>query len=109
VQTIGREHHVFSYSVEHPPVAKIVPRESVLVETTYAFGDQPLGPGDTLADIHLALCDPLTGPLYVETAEPGDTLAVHIENVEPTDSGAQGVIPDCPDGHPGGIGGIEHP
>ncbi|MGH2655390.1 MAG: acetamidase/formamidase family protein [Actinomycetota bacterium] len=94
MQTIGREHHVFSYSADHPSVAKLVPGESVLVETTYAFGDQPLGPGDTLADIDLAICDPLTGPLYVETAAPGDTLAVYIETVEPTDAGAQGVIPD---------------
>lgn len=94
MQTIGRAHKVFSYSAEHEPVAKLAPGESVLIETTYAFGDQPLEPGDTLADIDLALCDPLTGPLYVEGAEPGDTLAVHIEDVEPTDSGAQGVIPD---------------
>jgi amidase len=94
VRTIGREHHVFSYSATHPPVARIAPGESVLVETTYAFGDQPLGPGDTLADIDLSLCDPLTGPLYVESAEPGDTLAVHIERVEPTEAGAQGVIPN---------------
>ena len=68
MQTIGRQHHVFSYSAEHQPVAKISPGESVLIETTYAFGDQPLGPGDT--------------------------LAVRIEEVEPTDAGAQGVIPD---------------
>jgi amidase len=94
VRTIGREHHVFSYSATHPPVARIAPGEPVLVETTYAFGDQPLGPGDTLADIDLSLCDPLTGPLYVESAEPGDTLAVHIEHVQPTDAGAQGVIPN---------------
>jgi amidase len=94
VQTIGREHYVFSYSAEHEPVAKITPGESVLIETTYAFGDQPLKPGDSLADIDLSLCDPLTGPLYVETAEPGDTLAIHVDDVEPIDAGAQGVIPD---------------
>jgi hypothetical protein len=94
VQTIGREHHVFSYSAGHEPVAKITPGQSVLIETTYAFGDQPLKPGDSLADIDLSLCDPLTGPLYVETAEPGDTLAIHVDDVEPTDAGAQGVIPD---------------
>lgn len=94
MQRVGREHHVFTYSAAHAPVARIAPGESILLETTYAFGDQPLGPGDTLADIDLSLCDPLTGPLYVESAEPGDTLAVRIEHVEPTDAGAQGVIPD---------------
>jgi len=72
-----------------------------LVETKYAFGDQPLQPGDTLADIDLGLCDPLTGPLFVQGAEPGDTIAVHIHHVEPTGTAAQGVIP--------GIGLLEWP
>jgi len=62
------------------------------VETTYAFGDQPLKEGDTLADIDLALCDPLTGPPYVEGAEPGDSIALHIDDVQTVGAGAQGVI-----------------
>jgi amidase len=66
----------------------------VLVETKNAFGDQTLKPGDTLDDLVLDECDPLTGPIYVETAEPGDTLAVTIENIETVGPGMQGVIPD---------------
>jgi amidase len=91
---VSRADPVFTYSAEHPPRARIAAGESILVETTYAFGDQPLAPGDTLADIDLSVCDPLTGPLYVETAEPGDTIAVHIERVDAVGTGAQGVIPD---------------
>lgn len=72
----------------------LAPGETVLVETKNAFGDQTLKPGDTLDDLVLDECDPLTGPLYVETAEPGDTLAVTIEHIELVGPGMQGVIPD---------------
>ena len=71
----------------------MAPGETVLVETKNAFGDQTLKPGDTLDDLVLDECDPLTGPLYVETAEPGDTLAVTIEKIETVGPGMQGVIP----------------
>jgi amidase len=94
VKRVSRANPVFAYSADNAPVETLAPGESVLVETKYAFGDQPLGPGDTLADIDLAVCDPLSGPLFVEGAEPGDTLLVHIEHVEPVGAGAQGVIPD---------------
>src|SRR5438034_10381915 len=82
MRRIERSHRVFSYSAEHEPCARLSPRETVLVETTNAFGDQKFEPGDTLADLDLEQADPLTGPLYVEGAEPGDSLAVHIEYIE---------------------------
>jgi amidase len=94
VRRIPRSARVFSYDAGHAPCARIRPGESVLVETQNAFGDQKLGPGDTLADLDLSVCDPLTGPLFVEGAEPGDTLVVNIEHIELVGSGAQGIIPD---------------
>jgi acetamidase/formamidase len=36
--------------------------------------------------------NPQTGPIYVEGAEPGDTLAVHIESIEPTRDFAVSVL-----------------
>jgi amidase len=91
---ISRSHRVFSYSSEHAPCATITPGERLVVETTNAFGDQKLEPGDTLDVLDLAVCDPLTGPLYVEGAEPGDSIAVHIEHIELIGTGVQGIIPN---------------
>jgi amidase len=90
---LTKDSPVFAYSASAVPRASITPGERVLVETKYAFGDQPLRPGDTLADIDLSLCDPLTGPLLIEGAEPGDSIAVHIDHIEPVGTAAQGVIP----------------
>jgi amidase len=94
LRRIERSHRVFTYSSEHPPAATIAPGETILVETTNAFGDQKFGPGDTLSYLDLTICDPLTGPLYIEGAEPGDSIAVHIEHIELIGHGAQGVIPN---------------
>ena len=66
----------------------------MLVETTNAFGDQKLEPGDTLDVLDFDECDPLTGPLYVDGAEPGDSIAVHIEHIELIGTGVQGIIPN---------------
>jgi amidase len=94
IRRIPRSARVFSYTAEHKPYARIQPGETVLAETQNAFGDQQLRPGDTLADLDLSECDPLTGPILVERAEPGDTLVVHIEDIALVGSGAQGIIPD---------------
>jgi amidase len=91
---ISRSHRVFTYAADHAPCATIAPGETVVVETTNAFGDQKLEPGDTLDVLDFDKCDPLTGPLYVEGAEPGDSIAVHIEHIELIGTGVQGVIPN---------------
>lgn len=93
IQRISREHLVYTYAARHEPCAHVRPGDTVLVETKNAFGDHVLAPGDTLADLDLSKCDPLTGPIYVEGAEPGDTLAVHLHDIEIVGLGAQGIIP----------------
>jgi amidase len=91
---IERSCRVFSYSSEHSPCATIAPGETIVVETTNAFGDQRFEPGDTLATLDLEQADPLTGPLFIEGAQPGDSIAVHIHHIELVGAGAQGIIPD---------------
>jgi amidase len=91
---VSRKHRVFSYAADHEPCARISPGETVVVETTNAFGDQEFRPGQTLETLDLSQADPLTGPLFVEGAQPGDTLAVHIHHIEVIGTGAQGIIPN---------------
>jgi hypothetical protein len=54
---VERSNRVFSYSAEHEPCIVATPGETLLVETTNAFGDQPLRPGMTLDDLVLDECD----------------------------------------------------
>ena len=90
---IDRSEVVFEYSSASAPCATIAPRETVVVETQWAFGDHDVKQGDRLSDLDTSRCDPLTGPLFVEGAAPGDTLAVEIEHIELVGQGGQGIIP----------------
>ena len=66
-------------------VANIAPKEEILIETVNAFGDK----FSNLSELEDLMSmknpphhHPLTGPIYVEGAQPGDFLKVHIEKIE---------------------------
>jgi acetamidase/formamidase len=58
------------------PVARLEPGDILETNTLDAFGDVIRKPGDTMALVKGD--NPLTGPFYVEGAEPGDTLVVRV-------------------------------
>ncbi len=93
IRRIDRSNVVFEYSAATPPCARLQPGETVVVETQWAFGNHPVKQGDKLSDLDESKCDPLTGPLFIETASPGDTLAVHILGIDLIGQGGQGIIP----------------
>jgi formamidase len=82
----------------HPDIAPVVrcqPGDEVVMETRDALDGQA-GPGvtaDALAAPNLDVVHPLTGPVYVEGAEPGDLLAVEILGIEPDRYGFTVQIP----------------
>lgn len=59
-----------------PAVARLRPGDVLETNTLDAFGNVLQKPGDTLSMVKGD--NPLTGPFYIEGAEPGDTLAVKI-------------------------------
>ena len=91
---VPRSAKVFSYSAEYSPAVTVAPGETLVVETTSAFGEFDLKPGDDLTVLEQSRSDPLTGPIAVEGAMPGDVLEVHIDAIEIMGLGAQGVIPE---------------
>ena len=70
-----------------PPVARLKSGDVLETNTLDAFGNAIQKPGDTLSMVKGD--NPLTGPFYVEGAEPGDTLAVKILDLHV--DGNQGV------------------
>src|ERR1700730_3713794 len=60
-----------------------------------AFGGVLRTTSDLSSDkVDLRFVNPQTGPFYVEGAQPGDTLALHLVSVEPArDWGASATIP----------------
>lgn len=76
----------------HPdiaPVARCHSGDTVIIETRCALDGQ-VGPETTIADMEkmdLSVIHPMTGPVYVEGAEPGDVLEVEILDITPADFG----------------------
>ena len=83
----GSLHNVKYVYATAEPVARLKPGDTLDTNTLDCFGDAIKKPGDTLS---MAPGDnPLTGPFFIEGAEPGDTLAVRILELEV--NGDQGV------------------
>jgi len=84
------------------PVATVKPGETVEVEIWDALGNV-VKPGQTLRDVlqkGIRIYEnPITGPFYVEGAEPGDVLLVEILDIWVPDIGETSVMP--------GFGGLE--
>ena len=78
-----------------PPVATCEPGDEVVLQTRDAFDGQ-MGPQATLETVagpNLNVVHPLTGPVYVNGAEPGDLLEVEILEVEPDRYGYTVQVP----------------
>ena len=69
------------------PVAALRPEDILDTNTLDCFGGALKKPGDTLSMVKMD--NPLTGPFYIEGAQPGDTLVVKFLDL--TINGDQGV------------------
>ena len=107
MQTVVNRPGELSYVIGpyREPVATVIPGETVAVETVDAFENRIDSPdADITKLIEMPYVNPLTGPIYVEGAEKGDTLAVTINSIEiPRDSGVSALIPEF-----GGLGGSSY-
>lgn len=75
--------YVFSGALE--PIASVEPGEVVDIYTDDAFGSRVQSSSDLPSQVlDWPYVNPQTGPIFVEGAEPGDTLAVTILEIEPT-------------------------
>jgi amidase len=96
----------YTFDYRHAPVVEVEPGESFIIETE----DAPSGIYRSVDDASHLLdawylnysppkANPLTGPVYVRGAQPGDTLVVNLERIEVD---AQSVVYWRPGGRPMG-------
>ncbi len=89
------DHRHLGWDADLAAARWIASGDRVEVALQDAFGGQ-LHPGATPQDVaalDLGAANPLTGPIDVEGAQPGDTLAVTIEEVHPEGVGWTALIP----------------
>src|ERR671913_1245178 len=84
VEVVPRDYS-YVFNPYREAIAQVKPRERVTIQTNDAFESRITKKGDlpSRALATAKFLNPQTGPIYVEGAESGDTLAVHIEGIEP--------------------------
>lgn len=99
----------YEFSRHNEPRLSIQPGETVLVESEDAFSGQIRTNEDRRDKTLKPWGNPQTGPIVVEGAQPGDTLAVRIDDIQPANGQcatrtsdpnqlAQWLGGDCPHG-----------
>ena len=86
-------HTVWDSSIE--PVLQVAPGDTVEIEVANSSGGQ-LGPDSTAADLlglDFSRVNPVTGPIAVDTAEPGDSLVIEVLDITVADWGWTANIP----------------
>ena len=94
ILTADKTYHKFSRTI--PPVLQVEQGAVVEVYVDEATGGQITATStvEDLAAVDWDKVHALTGPIYVEEAEPGDILAVTLLELEPDDWGWTGIWPD---------------
>ena len=93
--SVAAEHRHTVWDNAIPPTIEVESGATVELETADASGGQ-LTPGSTAQDVanmDMGNVNPVTGPVYVMGAEPGDTLQVEILELTPNDWGWTAIIP----------------
>lgn len=90
----GRQHH-FGWDNSFAPAERVAPGSTIEFQCLDSSGGQ-LQADSTVADVarlDFATVNPVTGPIFVEGAEPGDALKVTIEMFKPSGFGWTANIP----------------
>ncbi|MDP9370093.1 MAG: acetamidase/formamidase family protein [Chloroflexota bacterium] len=78
------------------PIAFVTPGETVTIHTADCFGGLLTSEDQVPSQVLGAHLNPVTGPIWIDGAEPGDTLVVHIDAIQPArDWAVSCLLPHC--------------
>jgi len=81
--TITSEKHSFEFRLDAPPVLHVQPGEVVRFETSPDPAEKLFAAGeDWLAQLDVHRLNAVTGPVFIEGVEPGDTVTIEILEIE---------------------------
>jgi amidase len=87
----GAQHH-FGWDNTLAPAERVAPGSTILFHCNDSSAGQ-LGPSSTLQDVvnlDFGKINPVSGPIYIEGAEPGDAVKVTIDSFAPREFGGRG-------------------
>lgn len=93
--TIHRHHHHFGWDNALAPVKTVAPGDTLFLECTDSSAGQfnHDSTAASLATLDFGKVNPVTGPVFVDGAEPGDILKITLLGFEPSGWGWTALIP----------------
>jgi amidase len=91
---INDEQAVYVLSPKNQPVAEVKPGDVIKFITMDCFSNQIKTERDLFSSIGWATINPATGPVAIAGAEPGDTLAVKINDIQVAEQGVMVTVPE---------------
>ncbi|WP_227765810.1 acetamidase/formamidase family protein [Zhaonella formicivorans] len=91
---INDEQAVYVLSPKNQPVAEVKPGDVIKFITMDCFSNQIKTERDLFSSIGWATINPATGPVAIAGAEPGDTLAVKIDDIQVAEQGVMVTVPE---------------
>ena len=93
--TIHRDHGHHGWNNAFKPVLTVAPADTIHFETRDASSRQlsKASTADDLKKLDLAFVNPVTGPVFIDGARPGDAVKVTVLNFKPSGWGWTGNIP----------------
>lgn len=92
--TVPAEQYVYAMDKDNPPALTVPSGSSLIFETCDCFHGQIQSEAQTIDSLNWDRINPATGPVFIEGAEPGDSLKVTIRKIEFTGNGIMAAIPD---------------
>ncbi|UAW97184.1 acetamidase/formamidase family protein [Halopseudomonas nanhaiensis] len=95
IKTIHSHCHHLGWDNSHAPTARIEPGSTLELQCLDAGNGhfRPDSTADTVRSLAADRANPLTGPVFVDGAEPGDILAVTLDSFAPSGFGWTAIIP----------------
>lgn len=90
---ISSERKIYSMGPGNKPAAVVNPGDTVIFETRDCYDGMVISPIDEENKIDKSRINPATGPVYIDGAEPGDTLKVEILKIALKGKGIMRISP----------------
>jgi len=84
----------YAFSANIAPALTVHAGEELTIEAQDCFSNQIQSEDQLFGAVDWGRVNPATGPVFVEGAEPGDTLVAHVLEIKPANQGVMVAVPD---------------
>lgn len=94
MKTISKENYVLTMSPQNKEVGRAMSGDTVIFEAYDCFSNKLTSEDQKFSSVGWDSINPATGPLFIEGADPGDTLKVEIIDIKIEDQGVMATLPE---------------